>query len=128
MQRFVKHWKIEQQKTPAVTKAFIPLFFPPRETCQFDWSEELVELGGIVRKIKAGHFRLCYSRKMFVVAYPCETQEMVLYVHNRAFIFFVGIPLRMIYDNPKTIVSAVSVGKERKFNRRFLTPGQSLFI
>lgn len=59
-----------------------------RTTCQFDWSEELVELGGIVRKIKAGHFRLCYSHKMFVVAYPCETQEMVLDAHNRAFMFF----------------------------------------
>ncbi len=73
--------------------------------------ESREKLGGIVRKIKAGHFRLCYSRKMFVVAYPCETQEMVLDAHNRAFIFFGGIPLRMIYDNPKTIVSAVFVGR-----------------
>ena len=121
VQRFVRHWKIEQKETPAVTKAFIPLVFPPGETCQFDWSEELVELGGIVRKIKVGHFRLCYSRKMFVVAYPYETQEMVLDAHNRAFMFFGGVPLRMVYDNPKTIVSTVFVGKERKFNRRFLT-------
>lgn len=63
VQRFVKHWKIERKKAPAVAKAFIPLAFPPGKTCQFDWSEELVELGGIVRKNKAGHFRLCYSRK-----------------------------------------------------------------
>ena len=87
VQRFVKHWKSEQKKTPATTKAFIPLDFPPGETCQFDWSEEFVELGGIGKKIKVGHFRLCYSRKMFVVAYPCETQEMDLDAHNRAFIF-----------------------------------------
>ena len=96
VQRFVKHWKIEQKKTPAATKAFIPLAFPPGETCQFDWSEELVELGGIPRKIKVGHFRLSYSRKMFVVAYPCETQEMVLDAHNKAFVFFGGVPLRMV--------------------------------
>jgi transposase len=121
VQRFVKHWKSEQKKTPAATKAFIPLAFPPGETCQFDWSEEFVELGGIGKKIKVGHFRLCYSRKMFVVAYPCETQEMVLDAHNRAFMFFHGVPLRMVYDNPKTIVDTVFVGKERKFNRRFLT-------
>ncbi|MGV1080866.1 MAG: IS21 family transposase [Candidatus Nanopelagicales bacterium] len=121
VQRFVKHWKSEQKKIPAATKAFIPLAFPPGETCQFDWSEEFVELGGIGKKIKVGHFRLCYSRKMFVVAYPCETQEMVLDAHNRAFMFFHGVPLRMVYDNPKTIVDTVFVGKERKFNRRFLT-------
>jgi transposase len=120
VQRFVKRWKSERETTPVSTKAFIPLVFPPGETCQFDWSEEVVELGGVVRKIKVGHFRLCYSRKMFVVGYPCETQEMVLDAHTRAFSFFGGVPLRMVYDNPKTIVDTVFVGKERKFNRRFL--------
>ncbi|MDP2753149.1 MAG: hypothetical protein Q8P40_02025 [Nitrospirota bacterium] len=92
----MKHWKIGQKKTPSATKAFIPLAFPPGETCQFDWSEEFVELGGVARKIKVGHFRLSYSRKMLVVAYPCETQEMVLDAHNRAFAFFGGVPLRMV--------------------------------
>lgn len=87
MQRYVRHWKIGQKKTPSATKAFIPLAFPPGETCQLDWSEEFVELGGVARKIKVGHFRLSYSRKMLVIAYPCETQEMVLDAHNRAFAF-----------------------------------------
>ena len=41
------------------------------------------------------------SRKMFVVAYPCETQEMVLDAHNKAFVFFGGVPLRLVYDNLK---------------------------
>jgi len=58
---------------------------------------------------------------MFVVAYPCETQEMVLDAHNKAFVFFGGVPLRLVYDNLKTVVDTVFVGKERKFNRRFLT-------
>jgi transposase len=121
VQRYVKHWKLEQKMTPASTKAFIPLAFPPGETCQFDWSEEFVELGGIGRKIKVAHFRLSYSRKMFVAAYPCETQEMVLDAHNKAFAFFGGVPLRMVYDNLKTVIDTVFVGKERQFNRRFLT-------
>ena len=57
---------------------------------------------------------------MFVVAYPRETQEMVFAAHVRAFAFFGGVPLRMIYDNPKTVVDAILVGKDRQFNRRFL--------
>ena len=118
LQRYVKLWKIEQKTTATTSQAFIPLIFPAGESCQFDWSEELVELGGQVRKIKVGHFRLCYSRKMFLVAYPCETQEMVLDAHIRAFLGFGGVPLRMIYDNPKTIIDTVFVGKERQFNRR----------
>jgi len=40
---------------------------------------------------------------------------MVLDAHNRAFIFFGGVPLRMVYDNLKTVVDTVFVGKERKF-------------
>jgi len=73
-----------------------------------------------VQAIRVAHFRLAYSRKMFVVAYPRETQEMVFAAHVRAFAFFGGVPLRMIYDNPKTVVDAILVGKDRQFNRRFL--------
>ena len=37
---------------------------------QFDWSEEPIVLGGMDQRIKVAHFRLCHSRKSFVVAYP----------------------------------------------------------
>jgi transposase len=43
------------------------------------------------RPIKVAHFRLTFSRRMFVVAYPRETQEMVFDAHNRAFAFFGGV-------------------------------------
>ena len=120
VQRFVKDWKARRANSPAVTQAFVPLAFPPGETCQFDWSHEEVELGGVVQMVKAAHFRLSYSRKMFVAAYPRETQEMVFDAHVRAFAFFGGVPLRMVYDNPKTVVDAILSGKDRQFNRRFL--------
>lgn len=118
VQRFVKHWKA--QAPEVAREAFVPLAFPPGDTCQFDWSHELVELGGVVQTVKLAHFRLCHSRQMFLVAYPRETQEMVFDAHNRAFAFFGGVPERMVYDNPKTIVQTVLVGKERQFHPRFL--------
>src|ERR1700758_2509957 len=40
--------------------------------------------------------------------------------HNRAFAFFKGTCTRGIYDNMKTAVDAVFLGKDRQFNRRFL--------
>ena len=119
VQRFVKQWKSAQTK-PSIKEAFVPLVFAPGDACQFDWSQEHVEIGGVALSIKVAHFRLAYSRQMFVVAYPCETQEMVLDAHNRAFAFFGGVPKRMIYDNLKTVVDAILVGKERHFNRRFM--------
>lgn len=120
VQRFVKRWK-SGNHGPKLTEAFVPLLFQPADACQFDWSQEQVELGGVMQTIKVAHFRLAYSRQMFVVAYPREMQEMVLDAHSRAFTFFGGVPARLIYDNLKTVVDAVYVGKERQFNRRFLT-------
>ena len=120
VQRFVKQLKIDSKNTPSIKQAFVPLVFKPGDVCQFDWSQEIVEIGGIEQIIKAAHFRLAFSRKMFVIAYPREAQEMVMDAHNKAFIFYGGVPLQMVYDNPKTIVDTVFVGKERKFNRRFM--------
>ena len=65
---------------------------------------------------------------MFVVAYFREAQEMVMDAHNKAFAFYGGVPLQMIYDNPKTIVDTVFVGKGRKFNRRFMALANTLLV
>ena len=46
-------------------------------------------------------------------------QEMVFEAHERAFRFFDGVCRRGIYDNMKTAVSTVFVGKKRGYNRRF---------
>ena len=120
VQRFVKRWKSGHQG-PKLTEAFVPLAFRSGDACQFDWSHEDVELGGVLQRIKVAHFRLAYSRQMFVVAYPREMQEMVMDAHIRAFEFFGGVPARLIYDNLKTVVDTIYHGKERQFNRRFLT-------
>jgi hypothetical protein len=56
----------------------------------------------------------------FVRAYPRESQEMVFDAHARAFEFFRGTCTRGIYDNMKTAVETVFLGKDRRFNRRFL--------
>lgn len=119
IQRFVKQWK-SSKVAPSSKQAFVPLVFAPGEICQFDWSHEQVEINGVFQTIKVAHFRLTYSRQCFVVAYPRETQEMVFDAHDRAFAFFGGVPLRMVYDNLKAVVDTILVGKERQFNRRFM--------
>jgi transposase len=100
--------------------AFIPLMFQPGEAYQFDWSHEDAEIAGKPMRVKVAHMRLCASRAVYVRAYPRETQEMVFDAYARGFASFGGVPLRGIYDNMKTAVAAVFVGKKRVFNRRFL--------
>jgi hypothetical protein len=95
------------------------LTFAPGEAYQFDWSHECVVIDGVTTMAKVAQVRLCHSRMLFVRAYPRESQEMVFDAHEKAFQFFKGVPCRGIYDNMKTAVDTVFVGKERAFNRRF---------
>ena len=70
--------------------------------------------------VKAAHMKLSHSRMPFVRAYFRETQELVFDAHDKAFVFYGGTCRRGIYDNMKTAVEAIFVGKARQYNRRFL--------
>ncbi len=117
VRRYVHKWR--QQSDGCQATAFIPLSFASGEAYQFDWSHEWVELGGVAVKVKVAHFRLCYSRMPFCIAYHREGLEMVLDAHVHAFAFFGGSARRGIYDNLKTVVTKILLGKDRTFNRRF---------
>ncbi len=103
-----------------VSQGYIPLEFDAGDALQFDWSHEVVVLGSVEQKIRVAHFRLCHSRKPFILAYLRESQEMVLDAFNRALAFYGGVPRRVIIDNPKTMVAFIGKGKERTFHPRFL--------
>jgi transposase len=117
VRRYAKSWREERGAITA--EAFVPLSFAPGEAYQFDWSHEVLLLKGITVTVKVAHVRLCHSRMMFIRAYPREAQEMVFDAHDRAFAFFKGTCTRGIYDNMRTAVDAVFLGKDRQFNRRF---------
>jgi transposase len=116
--RYARRWA--KQHGQATAAVYVPLSFAPGEAYQFDWSHEVVLLNGATVIVKAAHVRLCHSRMLFVRAYPRESQEMVFDAHDRAFAFFRGTCGRGIYDNMKTAVETVFVGKGRLYNRRFL--------
>jgi len=118
VRRYAKGWK--RTRTAVTAPAFVPLVFAPGEAYQFDWSHEIVLIGGVTVTVKVAHVRLCHSRMPFVRAYPRESQEMVFDAHDRAFAFFRGTCQRGIYDNMKTAVETIFVGRERAYNRRFL--------
>ena len=118
VRRYAKAWR-RRQRSVSPAQAYVPLSFDPGEACQFDWSHEHVALGGVTTKVKAAHMRLCHSRMPVVQIYPREGQEMVFEAHERAFRFFGGVCRRGIYDNMKTAVNAVFVGKGRAYNHRF---------
>jgi transposase len=118
VRRYAISWR--KERGAATAPAFVPLIFAPGEAYQFDWSHEIVVLNGATVTVKVAHMRLCHSRMLFARAYPRETQEMVFDAHDRGFAFFKGACERGIYDNMKTAVDTIFVGKDRLYNRRFL--------
>jgi transposase len=118
VRRYARGW--HREHSAATAAAFVPLSFAAGEAYQFDWSHEVVLINGTTVMVKVAHMRLCHSRMLFVRAYPRESQEMVFDAHDRAFAFFKGSCRRGIYDNMKTAVEAIFIGKQRAYNRRLL--------
>lgn len=118
---FARDWKAsrlrEQQTSGRGT--FVPLAFAAGEAFQFDWSEEWAFLGGERTKLQVAHFKLSHSRAFVVRAYLLQTHEMLFDAHAEAFRVLGGVPQRGIYDNMKTAVDRVGLGKERQVNLRF---------
>ena len=119
VRRYAVSWRRRRPKA-SPSQGYVALVFEPGEAYQFDWSHEYAVFGGTTTKVKAAHMRLCYRRMFVVQLYPRESQEMVFDAHERALRFFGGACQRGIYDNMKTAVNTVFIGKERAYNARFV--------
>ena len=119
---FARKWRVERQREQHTTGRgiFVPLSFRPGEAFQFDWSEDYAVLGGERTKLQVAHIKLSHSRAFLVRAYLLQTHEMLFDAHWHGFRVFEGVPGRGIYDNMKTAVDRVGVGKKRDVNARFL--------
>ena len=116
---WVRRWRAQQANSPR-RAAFVPMSFELGDAFQFDWSCEYVFIGGLRRRLEVAHTKLASSRAFWLTAYPTQSHEMLFDAHARAFTAFGGVPRRGIYDNMKTAVDKVGVGKTRSVNVRFL--------
>ena len=62
---------------------------------------------------------LPHSDACFVAAYPAAATEAWLDGHNRAFVFFGGVPQSILYDNDKCLVSRILPDGTRQDARAF---------
>jgi len=118
---FVRGWKADRQRDAQTSGrgTFVPLVFGAGEAFQFDWSEDWAVLGGERVKLQAAHTKLSHSKAFIVRAYPLQTHEMLFDALTQAFRVLGGVPRRGIFDNMKTAVDRIGVGKARQVNARF---------
>lgn len=84
-----------QRRAKRQVAVFLPLEFEPGEDGQVDWGEAEVILNGQVVTVQLFVLRLCYSRRIFVMAFPTQRQECFFAGHVAAFQHLGGVPKRL---------------------------------
>lgn len=95
------------------SRVFLPLAHAPGSEAQCDWGEAVVRVAGVEQIAQLFCFRLSYSLKPFVCAFPTARQECFLAGHVAAFTALGGVPRQIVYDNLGTAVSKVLQGRTR---------------
>ncbi len=85
---------------------FVPLVHPPGHA-QADFGEATVIIGGVEQKAHFFVLDLPHSDACFVRAYPAATAEAWVDGHVHAFAFFGRVPLSVLYDNDRCLVSKI---------------------
>lgn len=133
VRRYIGQLRGEQKKRDV----YLPLEFDAGVDAQVDWGEALVYLNEEPINAQLFMMRLCYSRRLFVMAFPFQRQEAFLEGHVCAFHHFDGVPRRLTYDNLTTALLPILKGRSRKeqetfiafrshylFSSNFCTPGK----
>jgi transposase len=133
----VRGYIAKRRKEKKRPKVYIPLEFDPGSDGQVDWGEAIAIIAGERVTVQLFLMRLCYSRRLFVRAFPTQKQESFFEGHVHAFHHFHGAPHRIAYDNLKAAVKRILEGRNRQeqesfiifrshylFESRFCTPGQ----
>lgn len=116
----VRGYIAERRRPQKKRQVYIPLEFDPGTDAQVDWGEAEAIIVGDQVTVQLFVMRLCYSRRLFVMAFPAQKQEAFFMGHVQAFHHFDGVPQRISYDNLKTAVQRVLTGHNRKEQEAFI--------
>jgi hypothetical protein len=96
------------------------LAYAPGAEAQCDWGAAQVRIAGVEQTAHLFCFRLAYSLKPVVYAFPTERQECFLAGHLHAFQVLGGVPHRITYDNLGSAVTKVLTGRSRQEHEQFV--------
>jgi transposase len=105
---FYRLYRIEQEALPK--ELMVRFEGVPGEFAQFDFGHVDVRLlDGRTKRVHFAAYRLKYSRWVWVTLVPDERVESLIRALLLAFEHAGGVPLRVVFDRPKTVV----VGQEK---------------
>lgn len=95
-------------------EAFVHRTHAPGDTMEADFGESWAVVAGKLHKVKFLVATLPHSNVYFAKAYPVERLECLLDGLESAFLFFGGVPRRVVLDNTSLAVKRVLAGRERE--------------
>lgn len=85
-------------------EAYIRQEYAPGESCEFDWGEVHLIIGGVKRKLYMATFTSSYSNYRFAMLFDRQDTLAFMESHIEFFAFIGGVYLEMIYDNMRVAV------------------------
>ena len=74
----VRCYITRQRKEEKRRPVYLPLEFDPGIDAQVDWGEGVAIIAGQKVTVQLFYMRLCYSRRLFMMAFPSQKQEAFL--------------------------------------------------
>lgn len=94
-----------REKLAILDRATTRFETPPGLQLQADFGELFVFIAGVRTKIHLGVLTLGFSRRCFVKAFLTERQDQWLQTFEAGFHHFGGVPLELLLDNAKALVT-----------------------
>jgi len=113
-------YKYLEKIRPSLKDVYVPIAYAPGIEGQVDFGEAWAYVAGKLTKVHLLCMQLCYSTARFARAYPTERQEAFLDGMQEGFYYFEGVPRRMTFDNPKTLVKKLYRGHRRDEQKNFI--------
>jgi len=100
-------------------EVFIPLDHEPGQRLECDFGHIAVDFPGGRRQVPVLVVTWSWSNCPFAIALPSERTEAILQGMSAAFAFFGCVPRQVWWDNPKTVVPHLLVGRSRQIHQRY---------
>jgi hypothetical protein len=94
-------------------EAFIRGYYPPGESCEFDWGEAKLYLNGRLHRLYMAVFTLSHSNERYAWLFHHQNQLAFMESHRNFFRQVNGVPSMMVYDNMRVAIKKFA-GVEKK--------------
>jgi len=103
----------KQKQEKKSEEAFIRGYYPPGETCEFDWGEVKLYIAGKLQRLYLAVFTLNHSNGRYAWLFRHQNTLAFMESHRNFFRQVKGVPSMMVYDNMRVAIKEF-VGAEKK--------------